>query len=227
LAEVSVAADASSVRLKYSGAGAVTAVSADPSIATATYDAATGRITVQALKAGSTTVQVNVGADSVYAASEPLAFTINVVESEFLGGSLRMDVPASSGLTSLRMGYRLTMSATAFDAGAVGWRWAYGTAADNLTQASDAIKYTVESRDEAAGTVTIVSNIVFTDIPQRYYDVTLYSQLQIFTKSNNGEGKAASAGVYGRSVSQVAGMIALDTSASIDEIAYAQALLEA
>jgi hypothetical protein len=215
-----------SVSVTMDGSGSAYAVSQNSDIATATYNRATNSIDVTPYSAGTAKISVYAGADDKYAASAPVELTVVVVETSFRGGSLRVDNPSTTS-ASIRLGYQIVMPEELFESGSVAWQWSYGasTAVDAGTLAGKNL--IVESRDEEAGTVTIVSNIVFTNVAKASFDSTLYARLEVVSvDGSSDQAQAISAGaVYGRSVLDVARAILADDSATDDARDYASGLI--
>lgn len=200
--------------IAYDGDGTVSVSCADESVARASYDLATGEVTIIAVGAGMTTVTVSASAGTAYAAPEAtVTIPVAVLDVEFAGGSLRTDGAADS--TSLRLGYKMDLPAQ--DAS---WSWSYG-----LEGAASPIGTVAGANYAKAADGVIISNVVFTGIPDGTYAQGLTATLSVSAKDAAGHEFAWADVERGRSAAKVAQGVAASASASAADKAYARGIL--
>lgn len=192
--------------------GAISVESSNPSVATASYDAATGKLSVTAVKAGSCVVRVRAAASANYPATEVYELPVNVAQLDFKGGSLRTDVfkgdgTPDDGIASLRLGYAIHAPQ---GVDGLEWHWSFAVDGD-----PDASGYSCPGRNFTTdGDGNLVTNIVFTNIGAGNYGRTFSARLVVTGTDAEGHSFTWSDDVRSRSVSQVAAAAAADAGAS-------------
>jgi hypothetical protein len=119
----------------------------------------------------------------------PVVAEIMKPSATFKGGSLRMpgtttDTTATTS-ADLRFGYQINLPEgvtvqEAITAGRLKWSWSYGTNPNQLAYTKSGVNYSI-SEDG-----TVVSNLVFTDIPVADFAKTIYVRITVTYTADDG-----------------------------------------
>ena len=208
------------VELRFTGDGAVHVAISDANVATARYDADAHKITISGMGAGYATVTVSADEGAISNAPEPVEIHVAVARLDFLGGSLRNDAASAADGTStaMRLGYEVELPNASLADSSVSWHWQYGLAADQLTQTKAGEYYVTDAQ---GGELT---NLVFAGIPSARFDTSLYAQLTVSVKADDGREYAFTDAVRSRSASEVIEAILASPTSSAADRTYASAL---
>lgn len=209
-------AKALSSKLTYAGDGDIKVWATDPNVAEASYDAATGMVTVTPKGAGTTTINVFAAPSDTYAGAGA-KISIDVAAVRFKGGALRVDYPDDVTKTSLRMGYEIGLP----DGYEATWQWKCYTegGADSAKVVNGEYYYPGKNGYD-------ISNVVFTNIGVANYDLPLFSQMSLVITKNGGPVLNVDDVAHERSVDEVARAVIASDKEAASAKDYAQKILD-